>query len=1070
MGKRAAVLAALAVASAAALCIPHRAEAASPDTVIKQRVLRFDSSGTWNWDAVPSADAGYHQTDKKKCVHPGTNAKCQAYVGCDPDQKDSSHKLYITNKADRSNGVVHDSGYSKFMRCFVSDGFPSLDTEAERKAAMTSEAGNLYVEISEMSNIGGRNVASAWTCDNDDWHRAHPGNSKDGMCYNRYNYIKCDEGDSVIYLYYQNHQYWHGCISGDQDGSEGDVETLTAQHEIYTYEIDKYTVKYDAAGGSGAPADQTFKYNNPQALSATKPKKAGYIFKGWSTTDGGTSADYVAGQSLTIEGTWNNKTIADGDTCKLYAVWAPEVATILYHANGGSAANGYKEIGGIAYNADGRTRVASVVRASDTNWVAPPVLTYFGKLGYQSTAWSTTPIPTEASIIPCTLGGTDPLPIKNLIKSGQTEITLYAVWAPIRYKIQFDPNGGDGTMHDLDMTYDQRRNLPRNKFTKAGFVFDKWAFSPWSDPLRTFDDGEAVINLAARDNATITLFARWRPIQYFVQYDPGTAPSSSWSSSHPNPETFTYNEWHPLSPNGYSYPYHHFLHWRCSSDDESSNQQTYEALARVRNLTATDGYTVKMTAKWELNKYIVRFNPNGGSGSMPYQEMDCNSTKKLHKNQFTRQGFEFLGWSTSRNAETPMYGDEEAVRNLAGKDRDNDSITLYAVWKQLFKVAYIGNGQTEGADFIDAGPDGKGYSQLGDYTFDSNSDDGSQDRDAHHFKRTETRKVYTDSESGEQVEQKMEGTVVGWSQLSDLTAKEMERKPHYSFGQKESGANVVKDARTLGVLTEGAPNANYGKSPAGALQNVSGHDGFLYVNLSAVWDMGPVIEAYDRYYTIQQAQSGFITEEELLSAAKATDEELTSASNPEGLLKHGDDGAKGTTFEIWDYRSEDFTNLSGPAVVSETYRAKDSSGNVTKKMVMVHIIDPNGTVVDGVDLGQYPEDPKGRFISKKYLNTLGDDSIWVTNPEYRSALQDATSYKRVNPETSASIPVFGNRFSVEIPGTGTWNKKPQSVWKFTNEQRKQAKEYVNTHGWRDYQEDGALRGFLQRFSSCRTVP
>ncbi|MFR5555266.1 MAG: InlB B-repeat-containing protein, partial [Roseburia intestinalis] len=45
------------------------------------------------------------------------------------------------------------------------------------------------------------------------------------------------------------------------------------------------------------------------------------------------------------------------------------------------------------------------------------------------------------------------------------------------------------------------------------------------------------------------------------------------------------------------------------------------------------------------------------------------------------------------------------------------------------------------------------------------------------------------------------------------------------------------------------------------------------ITLYAVWDDCPWIQAQDLYYTLEQAQSGFITEEEILSHATATDRE-----------------------------------------------------------------------------------------------------------------------------------------------------------------------------------------------------
>lgn len=80
--------------------------------------------------------------------------------------------------------------------------------------------------------------------------------------------------------------------------------TLYAVWQAYTY-----TVKYDANGGSGAPANQTKTYGVALTLSSTIPAKTNYAFKGWSTTSGG-AVVYSAGGSYTAN-----------SAVTLYAVW-----------------------------------------------------------------------------------------------------------------------------------------------------------------------------------------------------------------------------------------------------------------------------------------------------------------------------------------------------------------------------------------------------------------------------------------------------------------------------------------------------------------------------------------------------------------------------------------------------------------------------------------------------------------------------------------------------------------------------------------------------------------------------
>lgn len=74
--------------------------------------------------------------------------------------------------------------------------------------------------------------------------------------------------------------------------------------------------------------------------------------------------------------------------------------------------------------------------------------------------------------------------------------------------------------------------------------------------------------------------------------------------------------------------------------------------------------------------YYISFNSNGGSGSMsPIKNIKSGETKTLTKNTFTKEGYTFVGWSTSSGSSTVKYTDGAQVKV-------NNSIKLYAVWNQ----------------------------------------------------------------------------------------------------------------------------------------------------------------------------------------------------------------------------------------------------------------------------------------------------------------------------------------------------------------------------------------------------
>ena len=98
----------------------------------------------------------------------------------------------------------------------------------------------------------------------------------------------------------------------------------TATLSVSVPALAKYTISYNANGGSGAPSSQTKYYGKTLTLSTTKPTRTGYTFKGWSKSSTGSVA-FAAGANYTTNAS---------DT--LYAVWEANKYTISLNANGGT--------------------------------------------------------------------------------------------------------------------------------------------------------------------------------------------------------------------------------------------------------------------------------------------------------------------------------------------------------------------------------------------------------------------------------------------------------------------------------------------------------------------------------------------------------------------------------------------------------------------------------------------------------------------------------------------------------------------------------------------------------------
>lgn len=200
------------------------------------------------------------------------------------------------------------------------------------------------------------------------------------------------------------------------------------------------------------------------------------------------------------------------------------------------------------------------------------------------------------------------------------------------------------------------------------------------------------------------------------------------------------------------------------------------------------------------------------------------------------------------------------------------------------------------------------------------------------------------------------------------------------------------------------------------------------ITLYAVWDDCPWIQAEDLYYTLEQAQSGYITQEEILSHATASDREDGSPIAP-GF--HED----GTSFSIPDYSPADFTQFQHEGSSTENLTVVDSTGSVYYKQITVYVVDTTAVAVEPVGTT--------RFINEYYYNQpyeyggLADNSIWKTDPEYRAVLQSA----------------FNN----------IKNDTPERVYEFSHEDMKEMRRFVEENGMGNSKSPDALRRFYDQF-------
>lgn len=92
-----------------------------------------------------------------------------------------------------------------------------------------------------------------------------------------------------------------------------------------------------------------------------------------------------------------------------------------------------------------------------------------------------------------------------------------------------------------------------------------------------------------------------------------------------------------------------------------------------------------LTAQWTPIAYAVKFNANGGDGSMANQSFVYGTAQALASNAFTRARYAFAGWATSASG-AAVYANGQSVQNLSATA--GGLVNLYAVWEPVMDKVY----------------------------------------------------------------------------------------------------------------------------------------------------------------------------------------------------------------------------------------------------------------------------------------------------------------------------------------------------------------------------------------------
>lgn len=649
--------------------------------------------------------------------------------------------------------------------------------------------------------------------------------------------------------------------------------------------------------------------------------------------------------------------------------------------------------GGIYKNSTGAT--SSIVTSNTEYTIENPT-----REGYVFSGWSISQTPIKVSSLngnqrpendrAGSMSGTK-------LTTGNMDITLDANWTPITYTIHFDGNGAtSGNTPDQNATFNTGGYLNANGFKKQ---YDINYDGNGGTSAKEKDIADAVFN-GWQDNNTmyykgmyfnyfgfdapyyINKYSDVRSVWGYNKY----ATLEHWytnsiaygTENRQSAQNFKIDDYMRYGGSDLQAAFGtnrlaYVAHWMSNGIYEGrkgvatvdiDTSDLYPNQAWVANLASRQGEKVTLTADW-----------TPGSVTLPTA---------------TRPGYQFAGWYTSTNGGT-------FIGNAGAKyTPTSNGGTLYAHWTANdYQIAFDGNGATSG----------NMENQRARYDVPVTLNTNKFERTGYTFSGWNTApdgtgQSYADEQEVKNLTTEKEGIVTLYAQwrtnsyiihfdgngatdgaMEDIQAvydQEIALPPNLFVRTTEQGESVFHGWNREGAVYETE------FADQDTVKNLTSEDGAT-VTLYAIWDDCPQIEAVDRYFSLDFAQQGKITEEELLSTASATDREDGALENRTSV-QIAASGISGS-LSLYEYAATDFTGMTESGSVSITYQAVDSIGNTVYKTVTVFIT--NTEPLLQTDFCYI------RFINEKYYRTtyenggLHPKSVWRKDPEYRNVLEGA---------------------------------------------------------------------------------
>lgn len=217
------------------------------------------------------------------------------------------------------------------------------------------------------------------------------------------------------------------------------------------------------------------------------------------------------------------------------------------------------------------------------------------------------------------------------------DVTLYAKWNALDYRISYELNGG--TNAENPDGYDVS-DLPVSLHapSRTGYIFKGWYMGE-----------NRVLAIPVGTTGNVVVSAKWEPITYTIDFDTnGGLPTLSSIDYTIESDSFTLQE---ITKAGYT-----FDGW-------------YNGETKVTEITTGTYGNMTLVAKWTADLYTISYDLADGVNSPENPTSYTIESGLITLKDPTREGYTFAGW----------YNGEQLVTTIDSNTLEN--ITLTAKWK-----------------------------------------------------------------------------------------------------------------------------------------------------------------------------------------------------------------------------------------------------------------------------------------------------------------------------------------------------------------------------------------------------